>query len=307
MDINGDFPSRVTFMDELGMLVIQELDYESKPLKCNHSIMFGHVADQCRKGQMATEYKEANVELEGLHENTVKDMENQEGEIAKRCPGQCRTPAVGITTRLVLQNSFGSLQTMDRLAIWYVRQPNGLNKQEAVKGFLAQNKGGIIGILETKTRLRREDDILQQIQHSWNTYVTVVYGAPDNMERKEFWDALCGLSQYINDPWVTGDDFNSLLRVKEIIGGDLVLIGEILDFATCIDNCGAHKSFSRFDRVLVNEEGIRYYPRIYYEVLSKGLSDHTPLLIHFYKDKVLRQKSFKFYNMCGFLHTLKTI
>lgn len=79
------------------------------------------------------------MELEGLHENTVQDMENQEGEIAQRCPG----------------NSFGSLQTMDRLAIRYVRQPNGPNKQEAVKGFLAQNKCGIIGILETKTSLRR--------------------------------------------------------------------------------------------------------------------------------------------------------
>lgn len=43
---------------------------------------------------------------------------------------------------------------------------------------------------------------------------------------------------YINDPWVTGDDFNSLLRVKETIGGDQVLVGEILDFATCIENCG---------------------------------------------------------------------
>lgn len=95
------------------------------------------------------------MELEGFHENTVHDMENQEGEIAQGCPGQCGTPAVAITTRLVLQNSFGSLQTMDRLAIRYVRQPNGPNKQEAVKGFLAQNKCGIIGILETKTSLRR--------------------------------------------------------------------------------------------------------------------------------------------------------
>lgn len=53
------------------------------------------------------------------------------------------------------RTALGSLQTMDRLAIRYVRQPNGPNKQEAVKGFLAQNKCGIIGILETKTSLRR--------------------------------------------------------------------------------------------------------------------------------------------------------
>ena len=122
-------------------------------------------------------------------------------------------------------------------------------------------------------------------------YVTLVYEASDNMHRKERWETLCEFSTSITNPWITGGDFN---RVDERIGGDQVLVGELLDFTTCIDDCGVQdmkwlghfftwrgkqgptRVFSRLDRVLVNGEGIRCFTGIYHEALSEGVSDHSP-------------------------------
>lgn len=49
MDISEPFSEQATSMDENGNLIMQQLDFKWRPLKCTQCDMFGHTMDNCRK------------------------------------------------------------------------------------------------------------------------------------------------------------------------------------------------------------------------------------------------------------------
>ena len=72
MNINGDFPFRIAFIDYFGVLVVHEIKYKWSLLKCGHYNMFGHVADQHRKrGRLEGRRKGTRMLLTKMLQNNI--------------------------------------------------------------------------------------------------------------------------------------------------------------------------------------------------------------------------------------------
>jgi len=57
---------------------------------------------------------------------------------------------------------------MDNLTSWNVRDLNWENKQAEVKLFLQSNKIGLVGLLETKVKVKNVEKVAASIFHGWN-------------------------------------------------------------------------------------------------------------------------------------------
>ena len=49
---------------------------------------------------------------------------------------------------------------MDNIIAWSIRGLNWPNKQEDLKDFLHTNKGGLIGLIETKIKMETDDVVI---------------------------------------------------------------------------------------------------------------------------------------------------
>lgn len=57
MDIKGEFPEEIEFINEMGVLVKQPVVYEWKPIHCKTCGKMGHTSDYCRKVEQKKEWK----------------------------------------------------------------------------------------------------------------------------------------------------------------------------------------------------------------------------------------------------------
>ena len=52
MPLDGSFPDYIDFSNKKNVLIRQKVHYEWKPLKCTQCMMFGHIAEQCKKKEI---------------------------------------------------------------------------------------------------------------------------------------------------------------------------------------------------------------------------------------------------------------
>ncbi|KAK4383974.1 Transposon TX1 uncharacterized protein [Sesamum angolense] len=129
--------------------------------------------------------------------------------------------------------------------------------------------------------------------------VTVSYGANDVGSRRELWQALSNISGSINDEsWLVGGDFNAVRDLSEVCGtsGDIRLAmnefneyilntglialpvqGERFTWHNCSDD--GRSLWKRLDRFLANDKWMEQWPDLFYDCLTPGTSDHSPLVL----------------------------
>ncbi|KAJ8531983.1 hypothetical protein K7X08_011906 [Anisodus acutangulus] len=146
-------------------------------------------------------------------------------------------------------------------------------------------------------------------------YVTFLYTFNTKEERSELWDYLRQIHLNCAESWIILGDFNSVLHPEDRIGGNLVTLGEVVDFQKCLDdyvleemsNTGCQFTwndkqvidgvFSKIYWVLANGDWLDTMPQCVVDVLPEGVSGHCPLMVKLVEDRIKKQGAFKFCNI----------
>lgn len=65
-----------------------------------------------------------------------------------------------------------------------------------------------------------------------------VYAFNQRAERRELWSYLENQSIGCNIPWLVLGVLNSVLNQEDKIGGNPIIVAEILNFHNCVESCG---------------------------------------------------------------------
>ncbi|KAF7824156.1 reverse transcriptase [Senna tora] len=145
------------------------------------------------------------------------------------------------------------------------------------------------------------------------SFLSLVYGPPEEMERRVAWDQLRSFSSKIQGSWLCVGDFNDVLFHSEKWGGKLKASRKVVNFQNLLSDCGLFdleyngSSFTWFnkrigdafvmeklDRALGNVELLCDFPQAQVFVNEPVGSDHCALVtdLNFCDGKTPR--SFKF-------------
>ncbi|XXG82774.1 hypothetical protein AAC387_Pa10g0665 [Persea americana] len=130
-------------------------------------------------------------------------------------------------------------------------------------------------------------------------FFTACYGFNDYMHRRDLWQTIQGLSPSCGLPWIVAGDFNTVRWNHEKTGGAAPRARGLIDFSDCIHDAGlfdlnltgplytwsnssigASRIECKLDRVLINA-GFLHSSPFKGEILMRGLSDHSPVLLFF--------------------------
>ncbi|KAF5478473.1 hypothetical protein F2P56_005031 [Juglans regia] len=142
-----------------------------------------------------------------------------------------------------------------------------------------------------------------KIEENGHVFVlTIVYAKCTQLERKMLWEDLeasgCG-----NLPWVICGDFNIIKNDSERRGGHPRPFAAMEDFNLCIHNngwldmcakgpsmtwCngqgGLARCWARLDRCFIDSNFLNCFPNVFFQVLARTTSDHSPLVIQMGED-----------------------
>ncbi|KAJ8429362.1 LOW QUALITY PROTEIN: hypothetical protein Cgig2_033194 [Carnegiea gigantea] len=126
-------------------------------------------------------------------------------------------------------------------------------------------------------------------------YITFVYGANHDQQRRDLWDDLLNIAQSMDDAWCVLGDFNTVLHMGDRIGGTEIQPHEVKSFRECLNNSELQEIrstgpyftwtnktiWTRIDRAFIN--AFWYNPFAFSKVsyLPNVLSDHTALVMDF--------------------------
>ena len=130
------------------------------------------------------------------------------------------------------------------------------------------------------------------IPESFSCAICVVYAPNDQRDRRELWQIMRELKQYLTTPILLMDDFNEVVSPTErrhatqmTVGmrefGDFIQDLQLIDlnisqqFTWMRDNAA-----SRLDRVLVSNEFIGRFQNLKVKCKERMLSDHFPLVLY---------------------------
>lgn len=131
-------------------------------------------------------------------------------------------------------------------------------------------------------------------QPAW--LLTVVYGSPQQVRRRQLWQELKEIGQNVQEAWGIVGDFNAVLHQHERRGADTASHPRGSQaFMSFIHDCGVLNagfqrhpftwgrgtSEARLDRLLVNMEWRTTFSEVVVHHLHHYESDHRPLLIKF--------------------------
>ena len=129
------------------------------------------------------------------------------------------------------------------------------------------------------------------------------------------WEFLSDVASASSDPLLIGGDFNAILSAEDRLHGSPFTESDIKDFSDCLqmndltpvrmvgnaftwcnNQSGEDRIYSLIDRCVANASWFAEYSSIVVEVMERMVSDHCPLLLHFYAVNVVRNTPFKFLN-----------
>ncbi|KAL0848127.1 hypothetical protein Bca101_021374 [Brassica carinata] len=140
---------------------------------------------------------------------------------------------------------------------------------------------------------------LMDLKVTWKDktfFLTGVYGEPVKGNRNSVWERLTRIGVDRREPWFLTGDFNEIVDQSEKQGGALKRNEESSEFRQMIKNCGLweiqHKGFKlswhgirnnelvqcRLDRSIANQAWLNLFPQASARYLSKGCSDHSPVM-----------------------------
>lgn len=145
-------------------------------------------------------------------------------------------------------------------------------------------------------------------------FVTVFYGLNTPSGRKALWSDLISLAPSINLPWCLLGDFNEVISISEIIGGNDSWDSGMQDFLDCTSDLhladlravGSSHSwwnssdskpiFKKLDRALVNDLWLQRFPLSQDFFTPRDLSYHCPVVVKTVSIQPSSPKSFQFFN-----------
>ncbi|XP_042956358.1 uncharacterized protein LOC122292186 [Carya illinoinensis] len=142
-----------------------------------------------------------------------------------------------------------------------------------------------------------------KVEENGHIYVlTIVYAKCTQVERKMLWEDL-EVSRCGNLPWLICGNFNIIKNDSERRGGHPRPFAAMEDFNLCIHNngwldmrskgpsmtwCngrgGLARSWARLDRCFIDSNFLQYFPNVFFQVLARTTSDHSPLVIQMGED-----------------------
>ncbi|XP_074277513.1 uncharacterized protein LOC141601143 [Silene latifolia] len=271
VEIGQFFPDHIVFLDEKGVEVRVNVEYEWKPTICNTCKGIGHTTDMCKPKQepipRQSRTKPPNVSKvpQKVWRPVKKVVSNP--VVAPRQPSPAPYGGVVhhnsslLTPVSVLQQvkkkrmgewkQYHILSQMDKIGCWNVRALNSKNKQQDVRKFLAQNNVGLYGLVETKVKLYDFDLVLNNLGSFWqginnNNFhhggrVWLIWNphyfsvTPISVDAQ----AISAKDVYDNNtgPWSVCGEFNNVLHYNERIGRE-VTWNDIAAFRECVQYCG---------------------------------------------------------------------
>ncbi|XP_027118540.1 uncharacterized protein [Coffea arabica] len=140
--------------------------------------------------------------------------------------------------------------------------------------------------------------------------LSVVYARCSRVGRRELWAAMEELMGTVRGPWLVAGDFNVISNAEERTGGSPANARNMEEFNAAIGTCGLEevpfdgslftwtngRVWQRLDRALMNRDWADGYALSHVSHLSRGRSDHAPLLITAHSASH-QKSSFKFLNV----------
>ena len=135
-----------------------------------------------------------------------------------------------------------------------------------------------------------------QLSTSKHFHITFIYGHNHELQRQPLWEDLHQISLSIQGAWCILGDFNSILYKDDRIGGNEVTEHDTLELSAFMDSCEVQEMtgsgavftwtnktiWSKIDRVFINCLWHEEFDYTMVKALPPGLSDHSPLLLHFH-------------------------
>jgi len=173
--IEGPFPNYIQLFNEDAILIRQPVTYEWLPTKCAHCEMMGHTEDVSKKkGIIRAKWRKVQkppsppIPEPSPHPDAEPALAPPEPH-AYVPPVEATTSSFTPVTRGTSPKRSSDLATtlmhsiMSHIASWNVRGSNWPNKQEDVKRFLHLCQVGLVGLLETKIKSQKVDNIAANI------------------------------------------------------------------------------------------------------------------------------------------------
>ncbi|VFQ87108.1 unnamed protein product [Cuscuta campestris] len=171
---------------------------------------------------------------------------------------------------------------------------------------------------------------LEQVVHCqfnsnfWSIWISSIYGRHSRSSRRALWESISKCNPGVQ-PWILGGDFNCIHSIDEHKGSSEPCHNSIVDFRNCMEAnnllclspSGGHFSWSghrsrgkvwrRLDHIFCNQPVLDQFLNLSLDMLSKGNSDHRPLLLKCSLSPLSGHKPFKFLNMWTSHHSLEAI
>ncbi|XP_074288930.1 uncharacterized protein LOC141614073 [Silene latifolia] len=308
-------PDAVEFIDEKGVVQVQKVHYEWKPLACTKCHGVGHDIDMCKKADGVKKtvfmkvWRPKVVPVQPV-QTTAQVHQHQrkasvEGPLPTLDPASVVTlmPYQGtmlnsITPSRFLQKRgfFGLIETRVRaINVNKVQQNLGFKWHFIVNNDI-KGKGRIWVLWDPYQFAVVEIGMELQVIHLKVTHLpsgftwvnSMIYGCNKDHERKELWSSLIQLKTGLTDPWLIMGDSNNVLHYNEPIRSPVSMAED-----------GSARVFSRIDRVMANDMWILNGPSGAINFLPEGLFVHSPCLVELWNDCTRRKASFNYFNMWG--------
>ncbi|XP_074289092.1 uncharacterized protein LOC141614232 [Silene latifolia] len=307
--VDQQLPSNISFKDENGGVVQEDIEYEWRPVKCKLCQVRPVTHNQTKPtqvdGRSSVGFHTPIKRLVKMNtREVVKDGYNNEAfgaysykEVAA-CPPKKSSGENGL---------FGLLETKIKnkafnkaassFSNWCITTNNGYHS------------GGRIWVL-WKPNLFRVHVLEYNAQYVHMKVESLVD------RRSSLWDNLRRVASLVSGPWAIAGHFNCVLSASERVGGNTPS-GEMEPFRRCVADCGVvdiaavgalytwnnkqkpeERIYSRIDRFLVNKAWCDSFIDLYAHFLPEGLFDHTPCILKS-TNQGQGKRCFKYYNMWG--------
>ena len=128
------------------------------------------------------------------------------------------------------------------------------------------------------------------------------YGHPNTSKRLSSWQLMEALNDQCKMPWLVCGDFNEIIHPDEKSGGKERDAGQMREFREVLSRCGLsdlgfvgprftwcngrfgdQRTLLRLDRMVANDEWIKFFPEAKVHHISMSASDHCLLSLHLKK------------------------
>ncbi|XP_021774067.1 uncharacterized protein LOC110738017 [Chenopodium quinoa] len=266
VQVDGNFPEYVDFLDEEGRVVHQEVVFEWKPVKCSMYNGLGHDVSKCPNHLVQGNIRTANRFLNLIEE------EVDEGNMIHKGAGGLNGPERVYDVLWFLKHNhmglFGLIETkavcanyekVDKGKIWVLWLPSIFE----------------VIVLRVEVQLMHLRVVHRAIRCVF--LYMMVYGLNTAKEREAHCHQLIEIAGSITSPWIVCGDFNNILNLEYRLGSPCTL-REVEQFRECVAQC----------ELLEAAFGGAFF--------TWSLMDHCPCSITLFGEACGGNKPFRFFN-----------